>query len=169
MKNINHSLALFALAAGLTLNSVAQAPAAPAAAPQDPGTIRSAIDLVRSDIKNDKAIILAENMDFTADESAEFWPLFNDYNAALNLLLDERLKLIKGYVDMHETMTNEQATVLAGKVFDLEAKRVDLKRTWFKKFSEVIPPTKAAKFFQIENQLNAVLDLIVMDAVPLIK
>lgn len=70
---------------------------------------------------------------------------------------------------IHDTMTNEQATALAGKVFDFEAKRTELKRTWFKKFAEVVPARKAAQFFQIENQINAALDLRLMDAMPLIK
>lgn len=70
---------------------------------------------------------------------------------------------------IHDTMTNEQATALAAKVFDFEAKRTELKRTWFKKFAEVVPARKAAPFFQIENQINAALDLRLMDAMPLIK
>ena len=66
-------------------------------------------------------------------------------------------------------MTDQQATALAEKVFDLEKKRTDLKRTWFKKFSKVVPAKKAAQFFQIENQLNAALDLQLAAALPLIQ
>jgi hypothetical protein len=170
MKNPKSTLSLVALAAGLVLNGVAQAPAAaaPAATP-DAGTVRSAIDLIRSDIKTEKAYIIAQNVAFTDDEAAEFWPLYNEYNAALNVLLDERLVLTKNYLDQHETLTNEQATALADKVFAWEAKRLELKRSWFKKFVEVVPATKAAKFYQVENQLNAALDLKLMDSMPLIK
>jgi hypothetical protein len=66
-------------------------------------------------------------------------------------------------------MTDAQATALAGKVFDWECRRTELKRAWFKKFAEVVPAKKAAQFFQIENQVNAALDLHLMDALPLIK
>jgi hypothetical protein len=166
MKNIRLSLVLFSLACGLALRG--STPTAPMA-PLDPGTVRSAIDLIRSDLKNQKALVIAQNITFTADEAAEFWPVYNDYNVALGKLLDERLGLLTEYVNLHDQMTNEQATALAGKILDWEGKRLELKRTWFKKFTAVVPAVKAAKFAQIENQINAALDLLLMDALPLVK
>ena len=166
MKIPQLSLALATLTAGLALNGLAQIPPIARA---DPGTVRSAIDLVRADVKNEKAVIIAQNLVLTPEETSEFWPLYNEYSAALNVLLDERMAMIKDYLAVNETMTDAQATALAGKFFDLEAKRTALKRTWFKKFSTVVPPKKAAQFFQVENQLNAALDLALMDALPLIK
>jgi len=170
MKNSKVALSCALLAAALVLDGVAQTPAAsaPVATP-DAGTVRSAIDLIRADVKTEKAYIISQNVTFTADESAEFWPLYNEYNTALNLLLDERLGMIKDYLEHHEQLTNDQAAALAEKVFASEGKRLELKRTWFKKFTEVIPATKAAKFYQVENQLNAALDLKLMDSMPLIK
>jgi len=169
MKYIQPFLLLLTLAASLPLNGVAQTPPAAPAAALDPGTVRSALDLVRSDIKNEKAVVIAQNISFTADEAAEFWPLYNEYNAALGPLLDARLGLLKQYVDRHDQLSDEQATALAGKIFDWEGKRLELKRAWFKKFAAVVPAKKAAQFFQIENQINAALDLLLMDALPLIK
>jgi hypothetical protein len=170
MKNFKLTLSLVVSAAALALNATAQTPAssAPAATP-DAGTVRSALDLIRSDLKTEKAYLIAQNVAFTEDESAEFWPLYNEYSVALNKLLDERLVLLKDYLDQHETLNDQQAQNLMGRVFELEGKRLDLKRTWFRKFSEVVPATKAAKFFQVENQINAALDLKLMDSMPLIK
>ena len=166
MKNFKLPLALATLTAGLALHGLAQIPPIATA---DPGTVRSALDLVRTDIKNEKAVIIAQNVVLTPEEASEFWPLYNEYTAALNVLLDERMAMVKDYLAVNETMTDAQATALAGKFFDLEAKRTALKRTWFKKFTAVVPPKKAAQFFQVENQLNAALDLALMDALPLIK
>ncbi len=170
MKSSKIFLSSIGLAAVLVLDVIAQTPpaAAPASTP-DAGTVRSAIDLVRADIKTEKAYLIAQNVSFTEDEAAEFWPLYNEYSTALNQLLDERLTLLKEYVDAHDTLTNEQATSIANKVFAWEEKRLQLKRTWFKKFCEVAPATKVAKFLQVENQINAALDLKLMDSTPLIK
>jgi len=171
MKNFKLSFLLLALAASLALAGHAQTPppAAPADAPLDPGTVRSALDLVRADLKNEKAFIIAQNLPLTNDEAAEFWPLYNEYATALGALLDERVVLIREYVATHDQMTDAQATALATKVFALEGKRTALKRTWFKKFAGVVPAKKVAQFFQIENLLNSALDLTLMDSLPLIK
>jgi len=135
----------------------------------DAGNLRAFIELARSDLKTEKTLIIAQNIQFTDNEAVEFWPLHTQYNVELNKLLDERLFLLNEYVGIYKTMTDKQATDLANKVFALEDKRTKLKRTWFKKFSKVVPAKKAAQFFQIENQINAALDLQLAAALPLIK
>ena len=84
---------------------------------------------------------------------------------------DQKLALIVRYADLYKskTMTDKEAPELAKGSFDIEEKKTDLMRKYFKKFSKVIPATKAARFFQIENQLNMVLDLQVAASLPLIK
>jgi hypothetical protein len=77
----------------------------------------------------------------------------------LSKLLDQRLSLIRKHIASIESMTDKQATQLAHDVLELEAKRPTLKRTGFRRFSKVIPAKTAALFFQLENQLNAALDL----------
>jgi hypothetical protein len=135
----------------------------------DAGNLRAFIELARSDLKTQKTLIIAQNIQFTEDEAVEFWPLHSEYTVQLNKLLDQRLVLLEQYAATYQNMTDAQATSLAKKIFTWEEKRVDLKRTWFKKFSKVVPAKKAAQFFQIENQLNAALDLQLAAALPLIK
>lgn len=171
MKNLKRKLAftglLFALAAAAPAQTTNVASAMQTGV--DAGNLRAFIELVRSDLKTQKTLIIAQNIQFTDDEAMAFWPLHSEYTVQLNKLLDQRLVLLEQYAATYQNMTDAQATSLAQKVFDLEAKRVDLKRTWFKKFSKVVPAKKAAQFFQIENQLNAALDLQLAASLPLIK
>lgn len=141
----------------------------PAERPVDAGNLRAFIALARSDLHTEKTLIIAQNLSFTDDEAVEFWALHSDYSHELNKLLDERLVLLNQFAGTYQDMTDKQAADLAGKVFNWEEKRTRLKRTWFKKFSKVVPAKKAAQFFQIENQLNAALDLQLAAALPLIK
>jgi hypothetical protein len=150
-----------------TLSVSAQQQSAATAA--DDGNLRAFIELARSDIQNEKATLIAENLELTEDEAFEFWPLHREYTLEFNQLLDQRLELIRKHVARFENMSDNEARQLADEVFALEAKRLKLKRTWFKKFSKVIPAKKAAQFFQLENQLNAVWDLQLAAELPLIK
>jgi len=160
-----------AMVAASVLTVLAQEPVPVPSAPVQPeeGNLRAFIELVRSDIQTEKATIIAQNIQFTEDEAFEFWPLHREYSLELNKLLDQRLNLIRKHVANFDNMTDSQARQLADDVFDLEAKRLKLKRTWFKKFAKAIPAKKAAQFFQLENQLSAALDLRVAAALPLIK
>lgn len=155
--------------AAFTVLAQQSKPATQTMAEPDEGNLRAFIELARSDIQTEKATIVAQNIQFTEAEAAEFWPLHREYTLELNKLLDQRLQLINDYLGMFDSMTDKQATSLAKQVFDLEEKRIDLKRSYFKKFSKVVPARKAAQFFQIENQLNAALDLRLAASLPLIK
>ena len=159
-----------AAAAFFTVLAQQQEPgASPVPLKPDEGNLRAFIELVRADLQTEKATIIAENIEFTEDEAFEFWPLHRDYTRELNKLLDQRLNLIRKHIANFESMSDQQAEQLAKDVFDLEGKRLKLKRTWFKKFAKAIPARKAAQFFQLENQLNAALDLRVAASLPLIK
>ena len=173
MKTLKTHFTLAALAVALTLSGTASAQSSDTTRATEPaldaGNLRAFIALARSDLKTEKTLIIAQNIQFTEDEAFAFWPLHSEYTLALNKLLDERLLLLGQYAATYRDMTDKEATALAGKVFGWEEKRTKLKRTWFKKFSKVVPAKKAAQFFQIENQINAALDLQLAASLPLIK
>lgn len=142
----------------------------PAAEPMpDAGNLRAFVELARSDIRTQKAYIIAQNLPLTDAEAAEFWPVHREYETELGKVLDERYAGIVQFARQYGNMSNEQATLLANKSFELEEKRTALKRKYFKAFSKAASPLKAARFFQIENQLNMALDLRVAAALPLIR
>jgi hypothetical protein len=162
-------LALFAFCA-LAQTGGEMRPSATTAGDQpDAGNLRTFIELARSDLKTQKALIISENLPLTEDEAVEFWPLHREYEAELSKLNDEKLNLIVRFANTYESMTDKQAKELAKSSFGLEAKKTNLKREYFKKFSKVIPPTKAVRFFQVENQINLAIDLRVAASLPLIK
>ncbi len=135
----------------------------------DLGNLRAFVELARSDLRTQKALILAQNLDLTVDEAVEFWPLHREYTTELNRLLDQRYDLFVKFVKEYGAMTNEQATDLSTRGFGLEQKRLNLKRKYFKKFRKVIPALKAAQVLQIENQLNMAMDLQLAASLPLLK
>jgi hypothetical protein len=153
----------------LPVRSLAEGPDAEAASDAESARLRASIELLRSDIRTEKTEIISENIEFTAEQAAKFWPLHAEYNVALNRLFDERLYLINDYLGLYESMTDKQAEALAKRSFDWEARNTKLKRTWFKKFSKVITARKAAQFFQIEGRLNSAIDLQISAGLPLIR
>ncbi len=159
--------------AGVLLSASAGGPsgenAAAVPAEPDPGNLRAFVELVRSDIKTQKAFILAQNMEFTEAEAVDFWPLYEQYEQSLDSLNDQRLAMIRKYLAQYDTLTDEQARQLAAESLALEEKRTALKRKYFEEFAKVITARKAVRFFQIENQLNAAIDLRLAAALPLIK
>jgi hypothetical protein len=173
MNNLKITLTLTALAASFAWTSVAlaQTNTAPQAAEPalDAGNLRAFVELARSDLKTQKALIISENLPMTGEEAAEFWPLQRDYQHELTRLNDEKLAIIRDYAVNFQTMTDEKAAELTKRSFDLEEKKTDLKRQYFKKMAKVMPARKVARFFQLDNQINLAVDLQVAASLPLIK
>jgi hypothetical protein len=135
----------------------------------DAANLRAFIELVRSDLRTEKAYLLAQNMAFTEDEAVEFWPLQRAYQLELSQLYDQHIALVRTFLETYDTMTEDQATQLADEALSLEERKTKLKRTYFPKFTKVITAKKSIRFFQIENQINAAIDLQIAASLPLIK
>ena len=127
------------------------------------------VELLRSDVKADKVAIITEVMQLSDDEGPVFWRTYREYEFEFSKLGDERLALIKDFAAHFESMTDEKARELAEQSFKLEGKRTKLKKKYFKQLAKALSPITAAKFFQLENQLNMLIDLQVASALPLIQ
>ena len=130
---------------------------------------RDMIELLRSDIKAQKASIITDAMQFTEKESNAFWPIYREYEFEAGKIGDARIALMKEFAKNYEALTNEKAGELATKWFDLQAKRVPLLKKYYGKFAKVLSAKRAARFVQVENQLNLLIDTQVAESMPLIK
>jgi hypothetical protein len=127
------------------------------------------IEFVRSDLQKDKVAIIGAAMNFTADEAGKFWPIYKQYESALAGVGDARLALIKDYAANFLSMTDDKAGELAAQAIGIEEKRFALKKDCFEKISAGVSPVIGARFLQVENQLNLLLDLQIAQQLPLIE
>ena len=133
------------------------------------GDVEAYIELLKSDLRTQKVAVLTEAMRFTDEGSTVFWPIHREYELELSKIIDDRIELIKDYAQNYDNLTNEKAKEIAGKVFDLEKRRTKLKKKYFKKFEKALSAIVAAKFIQVENQINLLIDLQIASELPLIK
>ena len=127
------------------------------------------IELLRSDVKTQKVAIVTEVMQFTNEEAEVFWPVYREYDFEQTKLGDARIELIKDYAENYETMTDQKAKEMVDGALTLQGKRIKLKKKYFKKFDKVLPSKTVAKFFQLENQINLLIDLQIASELPFIK
>ena len=64
--------------------------------------LRAYIELLRSDVRKEKAAVIGEVMQLDAADAAKFWPIYKEYEAELTRGGDEKLALIKNYADHYE-------------------------------------------------------------------
>jgi hypothetical protein len=127
------------------------------------------IDLLKSDIRAKKLAIITEVMDFNEEQANKFWPVYREYNTAREKIADEWLNLIKQYLKFYENMTDPTAKVLWKKSMDIEQKRLDLEKKYYKKFEKALTPKMAVKLMQLESQIHSLIRLQVDAQLPLLE
>jgi len=120
-------------------------------------------------IKADKKLLVAENMQLTKAESKAFWPVYEEYQKELFLIRTRTLKLINSYADAYDKMTNETAKGLLDEYMTIETLQLKLRMAYLPKFRKVLSNTKTARYYQIENKINAVLMYELAGVIPLAK
>jgi len=129
----------------------------------------SFIELLRSDVKTQKKAIITEAMDFTEEQAAQFWPVYREYEFEFAKIGDDRVALIKDFANNYENMTDEKAKEITNKALKIEEETFKLKKKYVGKFSKVLPATTVARFLQVENQINNLVNLQISSELPLIE
>lgn len=132
-------------------------------------SIDSDIQVLRANIRADKVEVVSKAMDLSPKEAKAFWPIYNQYEADLSKLNDQRVELLKEYADKYDKLTNDEVQSLAGRTFALQRDRIDLRQQYFKKFSKALSPQTAARFVQVEDRIDQLLNLQLAASVPLVQ
>jgi len=125
--------------------------------------------LVLEKVKADKKLLVAENMQLTEGEAKAFWPVYESYQRDLGKINDRLVKLIDDYAASHRTMTDAAATKLVDEAVAIESDRTKLAQSYLPKFKKVLPATKVARYYQIENKIRAVVNYELAARIPLVK
>jgi hypothetical protein len=131
--------------------------------------LRAYIELLRSDVKAQKILVMNEVMAFTEEEDAKFWPIYREYDVELNTLNDRKVNGIKDYANNYEKMSDQKAMELATLALQLESERVALKKKYVERIGKTISPKLAARFLQVENQLLWIIDLQIASSLPVVQ
>jgi len=125
--------------------------------------------MLRTDLKADKAAIIVNNMHFTEAEKDAFWPVYQNYQKELSKLGDERVALIKDYAAHLGTIDDEKAKELTARSMALEEQRLQLVKKYIDEFGKVLPAKQVARFFQLEMQMQRMVDIQVAAELPLVQ
>ena len=131
--------------------------------------LRAYIELIRADVKAQRVGIITQIMQFDDAQAAKFWPIFREYDFELSKIGDVRAQLIQDYANNFDNMTNEKADELASKALDLETQRAELKKKYYDKMKKELTPIVAARFFQVENQMQHIIDLQISSSLPVVQ
>lgn len=117
------------------------------------------IALLRKDIRSQKKQVVAASMNLSDTQAEKFWPIYDQYTAALSKINDAKTALIKDYFENHATLNDEQAEHYIRQRAEIEQSISRLKLEYLPRFRKVLSGKQAALFFQIDWRISLLIDL----------
>lgn len=138
----------------------------PAAAAQN---VDDAVELGRSVIESGRQAIAAASLELSNAETAEFWPVYREYQSAIARVNDRFVDLVKDYAEGYGSMTDQQAKSTAYDYFAIEKDRLSVRKKYFKKFRKIVGEKKAVRVLQVENKIDAIFRYALAEEIPLMR
>ena len=147
----------------------------PVAAFSEPGTptpdarLDPYIALMRTDLKAERAAVIVSNMHFSDAEAEAFWPVYNNYQKELSMVGDEKVALIKDYAAHLDQLDDKKAAELTARALAMEEQRLQIIKKYIGEFGKVLPAKQVARLFQLEMQMQRLVDLQIAAELPLVQ
>ncbi len=130
--------------------------------------VREYIELLRADVRQQKAQILGAVMQLDVDQAAKFWPIYNNYDAELTNLNNLRVANIQEYANNYTKMTDAKADELILKALQYRKQRSELLAKSYERVKQAMGAIEAARFVQVEDQLLMIIDLQIASSLPIV-
>ena len=117
------------------------------------------IQLLKSNIRSQKKLIVAANMDLTDNEAEKFWPIYSRYAADLGKTYDTKIALLQEYLENYDSMTGEQAEGYLRRRAAVEEDIMQVRLKYLPEFRKVLTGRETALFYQIDWRLDLMINL----------
>lgn len=147
----------------IALLSVLSAPTVLAEIEDDEGALE--LEIMRAE----KMLTILSSLDMSEKERQAFWPVYEDYQRELGNINAQSAGLFARFTHEYGCMTNEAADQLLGDYLEIRDSRIRLQKSFLPRFRNALPPIKLARYYQIENKLQAITDYELAEELPLIR
>ena len=131
--------------------------------------VRSEVELTRQQIQTERQELVTVGMELTDDQAAAFWPVYREYHNEQAPVGDRLVDLILGYADQIDSVSDEYAEQMLEDYLDIQSDKLDIQKKYVNRFKRVLPTRLVARFYQIENKLDAVVALDLAMSVPVLQ
>lgn len=129
----------------------------------------SNLEIIHEKLKADKKLIVAKYMELTESEAGKFWPVYEQYQNDLQTSNERLRKLLENYAADYKSLTDEKAKSLLDEWIALEQDEGKRRSAFAPKVLQALPPRKAARYLQIENEYRILLRYELAATVPLVQ
>jgi len=130
-------------------------------------SLKDDTELLISQIQTDKRAVVLTAMQMPDAQVQAFTPIYDEYQREMKDVMTRGTDLVNKFAANYGSMTDDAAKDIMKDFFKVRNDRNALAEKYAKKFQKVLPASKVLQWVQIENKLNALLDVQAASVVPL--
>ncbi len=156
------------LTAAILLLAIVGLPAAAVA--DDAASFRTRVAAASAELNYEFRELLQTEMRLDSETSEKFWDVFDRYSEERQSIQDRYTGLIGGFVDKYYrgAMTDDDANDLLDNYLDNRIELLKLRQKYLKRFRKAMTGRQVARFYQLENKVQAQVDAALAVAIPLV-
>ena len=140
----------------------------PSVQAQDAG-LASDEQILLKQVNTNKKEVYAANLGLTEEESAKFWPIYDEYEAKLKPLQDRFLANLNTFAEKYDTLSEDDAAAVLKEKMAIEKEGAALKQKYTAKIAKALPPKKALRYAQLETRVQNLVQRNVYSLIPLAR
>ena len=130
--------------------------------------LATAVEEARTALGTERKNLVLQSLNLNAEESARFWPLYDQYLLDLKRVGDLRVKMITDFAANYDSLTDKTADVLLSDGLEYFEQLNDLRKRYLRKFKRALPSAKVARLYQLEYKLDAITSFALARQIPLV-
>ena len=130
-------------------------------------SLKDDTELLISQIQTDKRAVVLTAMQMPDAQVQAFTPVYDEYQREMKDVMTRGTDVVNKFAANYGSMTDDAAKDIMKDFFKVRNDRNALAEKYAKKFQKVLPASKVLQWVQIENKLNALLDVQAASVVPL--
>ena len=142
---------------------------APGAAQQPSSDVTDQIREAQTMIRAEFRQFLLKEMKLSKEEEQAFWPLYERYSAEMRVITDRYFVVVAEYVGRYNQgeIDDAAANKLIDSYFKVRLEILQFRQSYVSKFREVMSGVSVARFYQLENKVQAEVDAALAVGIPL--
>ena len=127
------------------------------------------LEIIHDKLKADKKLIVSKYMELTESEAQKFWPVYEQNQSDLQKIHERMGSLLQSYAADYrsKSLTDEKAKKLLDEWLAIEQDYAKQRKSQVPKVLSALPPKKAARYLQIENEYRVMMNYDLAATVPL--
>ena len=122
-----------------------------------------------AELQKDKRQVMLDTLALTPEQLKVFTPIYDAYQAEMKTLMTSATNLNNRlFVADFGGMTDAESKAIMKQAFKLRKDRIDLLDKYAGKLDRKLPSTKVFQFVQVENKIQALLDVAAAATIPIV-